>query len=287
MLDDWFMQLQTADRVDKTALLEGYLVNCNTPTLTFEILVRALCQTRLWRSFAVTDNPYPILCQEFASTVERASQALPQEPAYHSRAHFKDVCLALSALACQARVLGERPERERDWQLRAEDWWILLFCAIAHDYGHPGTRNQTPFELEKYAVELTQSFLLEANYPLLKAKSLMADVETIVLATDPRYFQTLTARIRDEAQPATRIEQMSMLLVEADLCASALPQRGIELGLQLAKEWEGRDVELAQMVKSPAGRIRFLESIAFYSPYALHLELERTRVQSILELKVN
>lgn len=285
LLDTWLRQLQTANAKAKPALLEEYLANCNPPTQSFATLVSALCQTRLWRSFVIADNPYPALCQALASAVERASQAMVCEPAYHSRGHFKDVCLALSALASQAQALGEQVAPERNWQLGAEDWWVLFFCAIAHDYGHPGTRNRTPFELEKYAVELTQSFLLEVNYPLLKTKSLMADVESIVLATDPRHFEMLRARMHDPKQPATRIERMSMVLVEADLCASALPQRGLELGLQLAKEWEGEDMALAHMVKSPAGRTRFLESIAFYSPYAQHLQLERARTQSILELK--
>ena len=233
------------------------------------------------------DNPYPKLCQDFADSVEYATQIMQPEPAYHSRAHFKDVCLALSALASQVSLIGAREGLDQQWQLSAEDWWILLFCAIAHDYGHPGTRNQTPFELEKYAVDLTHEFLLRYSYPLLKIKSLMADLEPIVLATDPRYFATLSGRFLHQVQPNKRVDVMALLLVEADLFASALPKRGTYLGEQLAKEWETSDSKLAQIVKSDAGRIRFLEDIAFYSPHARQLHIETIRLKSIQEIKAN
>ena len=177
------------------------------------------------QGFDVFDNPYPKLCQDFAQSVEHGSQIMQPEPAYHSRAHFKDVCLALSALASQVSFNGEGEEFDQRWQLSSEDWWILLFCAIAHDYGHPGTRNQTPFELEKYAVDLTHEFLLRSSYPLLKIKSLMADLEPIVLATDPRYLDTLSHKFLNQDHPNSRTDLMELLLVEADLCASALPKR--------------------------------------------------------------
>lgn len=286
-LDLFFEKLQTANHHGDPSSLEHYFSLCNTDSIPFADLVRALCHTRLWRGFEVLDNPYPKLCQDFADSVEHTTQTMQSEPAYHSRAHFKDVCLALSALASQASHVATRKEPDQQWNLSPEDWWILLFCAIAHDYGHPGTRNQTPFELEKYAVELTQEFLLRHSYPLLKIKALMADLEPIVLATDPRYFATLSGRFLHQVQPNKRVDVMALLLVEADLCASTLPKRGMYLGEQLAKEWEASDSKLAQIVKSLAGRIRFLEGIAFYSPHARQLHIETIRLKSIQELKAN
>ena len=286
-LDLFFEQLQTASHAGDPSLLEHYFAHCNTDAISFVDLVRALCHTRLWRGFEVSDNPYPKLCEDFAGAVELTNQSMQAEPAYHSRAHFKDVCLALSALASQASHVATQKEPDRQWQLSPEDWWILFFCAIAHDYGHPGTRNQTPFELEKYAVELTQEFLLRHAYPLFKIKALMADLEPIVLATDPRYFETLSAQFLNHMHPNKREDVMALLLVEADLCASTLPQRGMYLGEQLAKEWEPSDSKLAQIVKSDAGRTRFLEGIAFYSPHARRLHIETIRLKSIQELKAN
>jgi hypothetical protein len=286
-LDLFFEKLQTASHDGDATLLEQYFALCNTDSISFTDLVRALCHTRLWQGFEVFDNPYPKLCQDFAQSVEHGSQIMQPEPAYHSRAHFKDVCLALSALASQVSFNGEGEEFDQRWQLSSEDWWILLFCAIAHDYGHPGTRNQTPFELEKYAVDLTHEFLLQSSYPLLKIKSLMADLEPTVLATDPRYLNTLSCKFLNQDHPNSRTDLMGLLLVEADLCASALPRRGTSLGEQLAKEWEASDAKLAQIVKSDAGRIRFLEGIAFYSPHARRLHIETIRLNSIQALKVS
>lgn len=286
-LDLFFEKLQMTNQDGDPSLLEQYFVLCNTDSISFADLVCALCQTRLWRGFEVLDNPYPKLCQDFADSVEHTTQVMQAEPAYHSRAHFKDVCLALSALASQASHVATQREPHQQWHLSPEDWWILFFCAIAHDYGHPGTRNQTPFELEKYAVELTQAFLLRHSYPLLKIKALMADLEPIVLATDPRYFVTLSGQFLNQVHPNKRVDVMALLLVEADLCASTLPRRGMYLGEQLAKEWEASDAKLAQIVKSDAGRIRFLEDIAFYSPHARQLHIETIRLKSIQELKAN
>ena len=286
-LDLFFEKLQTANQDGDPSLLEHYFALCNTDSMSFADLVRALCHTRLWQGFEVLDNPYPKLCQDFADSVEHTTQVMQAEPAYHSRSHFKDVCLALSALASQAHYVAARKEPDQQWHLSPEDWWILFFCAIAHDYGHPGTRNQTPFELEKYAVELTQEFLLRHSYPLSKIKALMADLEPIVLATDPRYFATLSGRFLHQVQPNNRVDVMGLLLVEADLFASALPKRGTYLGEQLAKEWESSDSKLAQIVKSLAGRTQFLEGITFYSPHARRLQIETIRLKSIQELKAN
>ena len=286
-LDLFFEKLQTTNQDGDPSLLEHYFALCNTVPISFADLVRALCHTRLWRGFEVLDNPYPKLCQDFADSVEHTTQVMQAEPAYHSRSHFKDVCLALSALASQAHYVAARKEPDQQWHLSPEDWWILFFCAIAHDYGHPGTRNQTPFELEKYAVELTQEFLLRHSYPLSKIKALMADLEPIVLATDPRYFDTLNRKFLKHDHPNSRADVMGLLLVEADLFASALPKRGTYLGEQLAKEWESSDSKLAQIVKSLAGRTRFLEGIAFYSPHARRLQIETIRLKSIQELKAN
>ena len=132
-LDLFFEKLQTTNQDGDPSLLEHYFALCNTVPISFADLVRALCHTRLWRGFEVLDNPYPKLCQDFADSVEYATQIMQPAPAYHSRAHFKDVCLALSALASQVSLIGAREGLDQQWQLSAEEWWILLFCAIAQD----------------------------------------------------------------------------------------------------------------------------------------------------------
>lgn len=262
-----------------TAALEDYFaVWDGTAPEDFAKRIAALTDSHCWQALSYPDNPYPQLCIALAQSIDAHQAQQDREPAYHNRAHFQDVCLAITAFASRApappaSALGA------PWQLSAEDWWILLFCALAHDYGHPGTRNHTPFELEKYAVDLTQTFLLEQAHPLLQAKSLLADVEAVVLATEPQCFLELTAPFRNATPTVSRQALMGLLLVEADLCASVLPQRGVWLGERLAKEWSTLDQALAQMVQSPQGRKRFLQSIAFYSPYAQSFGLEELRQQ--------
>ena len=56
-----------------------------------------------------------------------------------------------------------------------------------------------------------------------------------------------------------------MLLVEADLFASVLPIKGIELGIQLSEEFTQQNVQLANLVKTPQGRLGFLNTVHFMS----------------------
>jgi hypothetical protein len=78
---------------------------------------------------------------------------------------------------------------------------------------------------------------------------------------------------------------MSMLMVEADLLASVLPVRGKVLGKLLGQEWESSNPKAAASVASDQGRLKFLEYIRFISPYAIMLQMEDIRNQSIQELK--
>jgi hypothetical protein len=166
-----------------------------------------------------------------------------------------------------------------------DEAWFLLFCAVAHDFGHDGTTNQTPFQLEKSSIEKTRIFLSEGSYESNFIKALGDKIEPIILATDPSFLSTLLSKFTEPSAKPTKTDCITMLLVEADLLASVLPVRGRMLGKLLGQEWESNNTEAAAEVASDKGRLKFLEYIRFISPHAMMLKIEDIRHQSIEELK--
>lgn len=81
----------------------------------------------------------------------------------------------------------------------------------------------------------------------------MPKVETIILATDPMYLNALLKIIQSTSPPPTKLNYLSMLMVEADLLASSLPKRGVMLTEALAKEWQAHYPDKAQSSWLPMG----------------------------------
>ena len=251
----------------------------------FREFLEELLRSSFWKSQDYPNNPYPMLCLGLASFIDSYYSKLGHsEPAYHSRKHFQDVCLALTALLSQP-ISPQKSELHDPWAISHEDAWILLFCAVAHDFGHDGSTNKVPFELEKSSIEKTRTFLNQNSSAPDLIKELEAKIESIILATDPSFLSTLLAKFTEPTANPTRIDCMSMLMVEADLLASVLPVRGKVLGKLLGQEWESSSPKAAASVASDQGRLKFLEYIRFISPHAIMLQMEDIRNQSIEELK--
>jgi hypothetical protein len=171
------------------------------------------------------------------------------------------------------------------WAISHDDAWVLLFCAVAHDFGHDGSINQTPFQLEKSSIEKTRIFLSEGSHESNFIKALGGKIEPIILATDPSILSSLLAKFTEPSAKPSKTDHMSVLLVESDLLASVLPMHGRMLGKLLGQEWESNNPQAAAAVASDQGRLKFLEYIQFISPYAIMLKMEDIRHQSIEELK--
>jgi hypothetical protein len=252
----------------------------------FREFLEELLRSSLWKSQDYPNNPYPTLCLELGSLVDSYYTNLGHsEPSYHSRKHFQDVCLALTTLLSQPLASPQKSEFHDPWAISHEDAWVLLFCAVAHDFGHDGSINKVPFELEKSSIEKTRIFLRQNSSAPDLIKDLEAKIEPIILATDPSFLSTLLAKFTEPTANPTRIDCMSMLMVEADLLASVLPVRGKALGKLLGQEWESSNPKAAASVASDQGRLKFLEYIRFISPHAIMLQMEDIRNQSIEELK--
>lgn len=266
--------------------LESLFSLSRTYSEGFRHFLGELLTNSYWQSQNYPANPYPELCIGLASFIDSHTASMGQtEPAYHSRKHFQDVCLALTVLLSQPLASTQKSEFDDPWTISHEDAWILLFCAVAHDFGHDGSTNKIPFELEKSSIEKTRTFLGHNSSAPDLAKALKVKIEPIILATDPSFLGALVAKFTEQTEKPTKTDCMSMLMVEADLLASVLPTHGKLLGELLGREWESSNPKAAASVASDQGRLKFLEYIRFISPHAIMLKIEDIRNQSIEQLK--
>ena len=253
-------------------------------TTDFSKFIELLINTELWRGLDYSNNILKDLCRGLSIQIQNHNQSLDWEPNYHSRSHFKDVCIALSLLIQSQAAIANSPVTHPAPTISSEEAWILLFCAIGHDFGHNGSINASPFELEKKSISQIHHWLNTTNYPPTKINELMSYVEPIVLATDPKNFQTLLTKKIDQNH---RTNLMALLLVEADLMASILPVRGAVLSRNLAIEWNQNYPDMAKLVNSIEGRIGFLERVQFTSPHSQILNISAIQQTHIRQLKSN
>ena len=253
-------------------------------TADFSKFIELLINTELWKSLDYSNNALKDLCKGLSIHVENHNQSLDWEPNYHSRSHFKDVCVALSLLIQSQASIANSPATHSASTISSEEAWILLFCAIGHDFGHDGTINTSPFELEKKSISHIKHWLKTTNYPPREMNGLLNYVEPIILATDPKNFQSLLTKKIDQNH---RTDLMTLLMVEADLMASILPVRGAMLSRNLAMEWKQNYPAMAKLVNSIEGRIGFLERIQFTSPHSQVLNVRAIQQTHIHQLKSN
>ena len=253
--------------------------------LRFQHFIAELLATPFWSSQLYLNNPFPDLCLQLSIAVDDSFDSLEHtEPAYHSRSHFQDVCLSLTLLL-QQKPFNESLGPNDPWRLSPAEMWLLLFCAIGHDYGHTGSVNAVPFELEKKSIALIRSYLENSPLNNDEVDALMLQVEPILLATDPANLKPLLSKFDLGSVAYSKHDCLNMLMIESDLMASALPQRGHELGMRLAQEWQSSNPIAAASVKTNQGRLHFLQHIRFISPHAIALGLEQIRLTSMNQLE--
>ena len=264
--------------------MEELFVIADRATTDFSKFIELLINTELWKNLDDSNNALKDLCMGLSVHIQNHNQSLDWEPNYHSRSHFKDVCIALSLLLQSQAAFTNSPAAHLARSVSAKEAWILLFCAIGHDCGHDGTINASPFELEKKSISHIKHWLSTTNYSPTEMNALMNYVEPIILATDPKNFQTLLAKKIDQNH---RTDLMALLMVEADLMASILPVRGALLSRNLAMEWKQNYPDMAKLVNSIEGRIGFLERVQFTSPHSQVLNIRDIQQAHIHQLKSN
>ena len=248
----------------------------------FKSYINTLFETPFWRTQDFLSNPFKKLCAELAEAVDRFALT-HSEPAYHSRSHFKDVCLMLSYLLLQQEVWPKRQCVNNPWHVSREESWFMLYAAIAHDFAHPGLINQTPYEIEQNSLDLLQQHLISSSTDQSLYEEILGVVSPWILATDHSFYQKqldLVALTHPDHQDC-----LAMLLVEADLLSSTLPKRGLDLTYRLIKEWQVHYPEKAIDLRNEVGYLRFLNSLEFLSPQALTAQIPQILNNSILQLR--
>ena len=267
-------------------LLEGMFEISHSHKGGFKPFVQGLIESEFWKKQDFPNNPFPRLCIDLSFEIDQMNASMePKEPPYHCRGHFQDVSLALTLLLQQSIKSSIQMQDQSLWFITREEAWLLLFCAIGHDYGHDGSINRTPYELEKASIEKIQAFLHQFNAPPSLIEQIMPKVKSMILATDPTAFGDLVRKFIGDRPVFTKEDCMSMLLVEADLMGSALPVHGVRLGQQLGLEWQKGNPESALRVASTEGRLGFLRHIQFISPHSTLLGMDNIRQQSINQIK--
>jgi len=249
---------------------------------SFSSIVEEIVASPFWQSVDYLDNPYRLLCLNLAKEID-AIYSTNLEPAYHSRLHFKDVCLMLSYLLMQEELIELNELAKSTWASSREEKWLLLLAAIGHDFCHPGLINQTPFEIEMKSLALLEAFLSKSKLDNNLIESIVRRLSPWILATDPLAYGGLLSKIA--STQASHEDYLAMLLIEADLFASILPIKGQLLGARLAEEWKSINPGKAATVNSSQGRVAFLEGLRFMSPHAQILRAEQIRLNSIQALK--
>ena len=274
-----FPDLDQLGNAEKANRLEIFLDS--TKNVKFDQFMIDLLNEALWSSREKSSAKYKDLILDLSSYISHANGI---EPSYHNQNHFKDVCLSMTLLLRAQTEIVPLLAQSSPWKFSDQEAWILLLCAVCHDLGHDGSVNKHPFDLEKKSVELVQNFLEKSSLTLFEGKEIISAIEPIILATDPRYLPTLLDKIISEDN-LQRSDYLSMLMIEADLLASALPNKGKILGERLSEEWQLTNPEAAVSVKTDKGRLYFLEHIRFISPQSHTLGIEDIRKASINSIK--
>ena len=256
---------------------------------SFEDFIVHLLETDFWINLDFPHNPYKKVLVELSQKVDQMNNLLEEEPKYHNRNHFIDVCISLSMLLKTENSFAEDYSHTVHWILSTQQKWLLLFCAVGHDFGHIGKVNQVPFEIESLSFELVKKFLLDLpedqKILLLNGRQMddfLEQIRTIILSTDPQHLPTLIKKIQHSQDSfIDRIDIMCMLLVESDLMASITPNYGLELGQRLSEEWRISNPSKADFVASPQGRLGFLHYVQFLSQHSKELGIPQLLEKSI------
>jgi hypothetical protein len=263
---------------DTLTTLENLYSKVSSLHLNFSEFIAVLLKTPLWQQLGLHSPGFSEICLDFSFEVDNLYKDIAVEPSYHSRKHFIEVCLSTHLLVLQNNSIHDQ---SYNWFLSPDECWYLLLSAMAHDVGHLGRSNQIPYEQELIAIDYLERFLDSKSF---KNQSTCKEIaKHIILATEPRDRKALISRIESGNTLSTQ-DKLGMLMVEADLLASILPIKGVELGIKLSNEIMPQDGVLANFIKSSEGRLSFLNSVAFLSTQSHLLGLDQILKTAILQI---
>lgn len=200
--------------------------------------------------------------------VKRHAKGL--EPAYHNRLHIADTLVCMTYLLKTSSALQVPGARKPSVVAMA------LGIMAGHDFLHPGGSKLQPGKLEARAVQDLQ--------PLMAAVGLTSAERQIlkicIMATAPAEVKGLHLQIRTHPFDLKRTDCLAVMVTEADIMASTLPQTASSLTQSLAIEWSSQIPEAAKKLLLPQNRLLFLEHAAlFSSPAARRLGLKAVKLR--------
>ena len=225
--------------------------------------------------------------ESMAEQVEAVHKAMAErqcEAAYHNRLHFADTLHAMTALMLASRL--DRMMIDQAFvsvSARSEQEMLALLTMVIHDFHHDGRVNNIPMEMETRSVNCAD--------PLLGTFELSTQdrnwITELIKHTDPATIEVNHQAVRDLPFDLSDLRWMQVLVNEADVLTSTLPQFGNSLARALASEWAASHPDMARSVESAAGRLYFLEHIAlFRSPGSALLGLQASRHEQINTLSM-
>ncbi len=199
-----------------------------------------------------------------------AQQAsLQQEPNYHNRQHALEVLSAMILLLDQADTPAYLAQPSEAWpDFSQHEKLLLLIAALGHDFCHPGGINQSSAQFEQIAAQRVAE-ILQINHIV---KNDIDFIKNLILATEFCHVPALHASLSDFAnKPIPLALRASIVLTEADILPSVLPEHGLQLAQQLSQEWQISGVINALDPATKQNHQRFLSTVRFSSPYAIQL----------------
>jgi hypothetical protein len=163
--------------------------------------------------------------------------------------------------------------------------WVAaraLAIMASHDFLHPGGSNSQPGEFEARAVQDLQPWMQRAGLTEVDRE----DLAYCILATDPVRVKAFHLDVQSRSFDLRERDCLAVLVQEADILASTLPQTQQGLTLALSREWALTQPEAAERLLLPQNRLLFLEHAAlFSSPAARGLGLDRVKVRQVRQIR--
>jgi hypothetical protein len=203
-------------------------------------------------------------------------QALGQEPAYHNRLHIADTLVSMTYLLKTSAALNVPGANQPAVMAMA------LSIMVGHDFLHPGGTNGQPGEFEARAVEDLQPLMVNAGLSLDEQQT----VASCIMATDPVRVKGMHLQVRTQPYDLGQIDCLIVLLQEADITGSTLPQTAPRLSQSLSTEWSAHNPKAAEALLFPQNRMLFLlHGALFSSPAAGQLGLEALKLEEVKRIE--
>lgn len=202
--------------------------------------------------------------------------ALGLEPAYHNRLHIADTLVCMTYLLKTSAALNVPGARQPAVM-------AMALCIMAgHDFLHPGGSNSQPGEFEARAIQDLKPLMAQAGLTLDDRQTL----EHCIMATDPTRVKGFHLQVRTRPYDLGQADCLAVLVQEADIMASTLPQTSPSLTQSLALEWAPKQPEAADKLLLPQNRLLFLEHAAlFSSPAASRLGLDAVKLRQVKRIE--